>query len=174
MVKVATGFWVLHRPVGPYTGIWPIGLIKRLKRKIGWSDKVLEVCSGTSKEGITIDLNLNMKPDICADAHHLPFRDGVFDRVLFDPPYNDDYVQHYSDIAKPQVRSYPSFKLYKALEECTRVCSFGGCVILLHWLIAKKPLYTVRSLTVGITTGPNKRIRCLQVFKKVQHQLSLK
>lgn len=161
----------MHRANGPYVGILPPGLLKRVWKHIPYSSNVLHVCAGTIKEGICIDLNSEFNPTIVADAHHLPFMDNTFDNVVMDPPYNDDYVQHYSDIAQTQARTYPDFILGRALKECSRVCRIGGNIILFHWLIAIRPPYTTRVLMAAVTMGPSKRIRCLQVFKKVQQTL---
>lgn len=39
------------------------------------------------KDLVCIDIRLKVNPDIVADAKHLPFRDGVFQSVFFDPPH---------------------------------------------------------------------------------------
>jgi len=165
---VYTGFWACSRPHGKYTGIWPIGLIERVYELIGKPNTILEPFSGTSKLGVSIDWNSNVHPDILADAQNLPIRDECFDAVFLDPPYTENYVQHYSDLDQRLKRTKPKFGFYKAFTEAGRVCKSGGHVVLLHTLIPKninKESFG-RVATIGISSGPNKRIRCLTIFRK--------
>jgi hypothetical protein len=165
---IYTGVWECSRPHGKYTGIWPIGLIDRVFQLIGEPGSILEPFAGTSKLGVSIDWNRNVNPHIVADAQHLPIRAESFDCILLDPPYSESYVQHYSDLDQRIKRTKPKFSVYKAIEEACRVVRHGGHVVLLHTLIPKhfgrKDFR--RIATIGISTGPNKRIRCLSIFRK--------
>ena len=166
---IYTGFWACSRPHGKYTGIWPIGLIERVFELIGKPETILEPFAGTSKLGVSIDLNCNVHPNIVADAQKLPIKDESFDCVLLDPPYSDIYVQHYSDLDQRIRRTKPKFGFYKAFTEAGRVVKKGGFVVLLHTLIPKnlgRDRFR-RVATIGISSGPNKRIRCLSIFKRL-------
>jgi hypothetical protein len=76
-------------------------------KQLLWNDKVhaaidrmikgrnLHVCCGYSRagcdgkrQGVRVDLNPEVKPDVIADAAKLPFADESFDTVFCDPPYN--------------------------------------------------------------------------------------
>jgi len=165
---VYTGFWACERPRGPYVGIWPFGLIERVFQLCGKPETILEPFGGTSKLGISIDINPKVKPHIRADAQHLPIRSNRFDMVLMDPPYEDKAVRHYSDIWQPETRKKLRFSFYKAFKEAARCVKPGGFLVLLHFLIPINPGRGdfKRVATIGISTGPNKRIRCLSIFRK--------
>lgn len=123
---VYTGFWACSRPHGKYTGIWPFGLIERIFTLLGKPKTILEPFGGTSKLGVSIDWNRHVKPHIIADAQHLPIKDNCIQMVLTDPPYDENYVQHYSDLDQRIARSKPSFSFYKAMLEAARVTEPGG------------------------------------------------
>ncbi|MEM2108144.1 MAG: hypothetical protein QXL10_02530 [Candidatus Bathyarchaeia archaeon] len=166
---VYTGFWACSRPRGQYTGIWPYGLLQRVFRLIGQSDSILEPFGGTSKLGVSVDLNPHVRPHIIADAQFLPIRDESFGLVLVDPPYNQLYVEHYSSLHQNVPRTKPKLSVYRALREAVRVCRKGGYIVLLHFLIPVNvnPNCLRRVATIGVGTGPNKRIRCLTIFQKL-------
>jgi len=123
---VYTGFWACMRPHGSYVGLWPGGLLKRIWALIGKPKTILQPFAGKSKVGIGCDWNRNVKPDIITDAQNLPFKDNCFDCVLMDPPYDDNYVAHYSDLDQRLVRTKPSFSFYKSMDEGARVTKHGG------------------------------------------------
>jgi len=165
---VYTGFWACSRPHGKYVGIWPIGLTERIFTLIGKPKLILEPFAGTSRLGIAIDWNREVKPHIVADAQKLPVRDNCIDMVLMDPPYDTTMILRYSDLDQRIKRAKPRFSFYKAMEEGARVVKPGGYLVVLHTLIPKHPgrLNFRRIATIGISTGPNKRIRALSIFRK--------
>lgn len=55
---------------------------------------------------------------------------------------------------------------YSFVEEMVRVTKPGGYICILHQLVYKTPKGTSRYATIPITTGPNMRIRVLNIFKK--------
>ena len=123
---VYTGFWACMRPRGPYTGLWPGGLLERIWQLIGNQKEILQPFAGLSKIGVGCDWNRNVKPHIVADAQHLPIRDNCFECVLMDPPYSDLYVQHYSLLDQRIKATKPKFSFYKAMNEAARVTKPGG------------------------------------------------
>jgi len=165
---VYTGYWACERPRGPYVGLWPPGLIERIFQITGQPDLILEPFAGLSKLGVSVDINPKVRPDIRADAQKLPIRDDIFDMVLMDPPYEPQAVRHYSDLWQTEPRTRPQFRFYHAWKEGARVTRPGGYLVLLHFIIPKHPGRRKfrRVATIGISTGPNKRIRCLSIFRK--------
>lgn len=60
---------------------------------------------------LRMDRSPAAKPDILADARHLPFKDGVFDRVYCDPPHR--LGRHFGvDKADENVRDYDRFQFW--------------------------------------------------------------
>lgn len=157
-----TGFWACQRPTGKYTGLWPPTLIDRIFDFCGKPDLILEPFGGKSKLGITTDINLDVRPTVLADAQYLPFRDATFDMVLMDPPYEDKFVEYYGKLAGRKVK----FSIYKAIAESCRVIKPLGWLIILHFLIPVRPKAFNRIATIGVSSGPNKRIRALSIFRK--------
>jgi len=49
----------------------------------------LHLCCGLTKFSfaVNVDLDPQARADILADMFHLPFKDGVFDTIICDPPY---------------------------------------------------------------------------------------
>lgn len=124
---VYTGFWACMRPRGPYTGLWPGGLLERIWILLGGKPKrIFQPFKGLSKIGIGTDWNRNVKPDIVADAQHLPIKSDSFDCVLMDPPYSETYVQHYSSLDQRIKQTKPKYSFYKALKEGARITAPGG------------------------------------------------
>ena len=165
---VYTGFWACMRPRGPYTGLWPEGLLERVWQLIGRPKTIFQSFAGLSKVGVGCDWNRNVRPDIVADSQHLPVKPNSFDCVLMDPPYSETYVQHYSRLDQRIKATKPPFSFYKAMAEAARVVKPGGHLIILHTLI---PLHPNRQdfrrvAVIGVSTGPNKRIRCLSIFQR--------
>lgn len=156
------GLWACRRPSGKYVGITPGGLIERIFELCGKPQLMLEPFGGTSHISITTDINRSVKPTILADAHNLPFKDKVFDLVFLDPPYE---IKWYKSKYFPEMKKV---KIYRVLSEAARTVKEGGYIALLHFLVPKhidRDSFA-RFATIGITTGPNKRIRCLTIFRR--------
>jgi ubiquinone/menaquinone biosynthesis C-methylase UbiE len=71
-------------------------------------------CKETRFADINLDIDSSVNPDIVADARHLPFRDCVFQQVLF-----TDVIEH-----------LPDGDEIKALQEIYRVLCNGGELVL--------------------------------------------
>ncbi len=86
-------------------------------RKHATDDKIVDIGSGNSSyhrffpNRISVDMDPNRKPDIIADAHNLPFKDGEVDFIL-----STDVFEHLKDPVK-------------ATSEMKRVLKKGGKVI---------------------------------------------
>ncbi len=120
--------WGLGVPNNGYPGAFPKGLIKRIKRK-WWGKKRLWLFSGSFKDpdGVHVDINPDVKPDVVADCEYLPFKDEQFDFIMLDPPYSEQEAK--------RLYNLPYCNMLKVLNEAARVCKSGGYVILLHRLV---------------------------------------
>ena len=80
--------------------------------------RVLDIGSGGSSYGrffpnrLSVDIDPDRKPDVVADAHHLPFKDGEFEVVL-----STEMLEHVKDP-------------FQVERELRRVCAPGGTLIL--------------------------------------------
>lgn len=139
--KVFTDLWATPRP---RTHGWGCGeLIKQLEAKFGSFDVFFGKTDGIPEGRYSIDSNSEVNPTLVADWRNLPFEDGHFHFGFWDPPYD---------------------KLYRVeLKEIARVCKR---LALLHEFV--QPLIDgwVRVAVIAITMGPNRRLRCLQVWQK--------
>ena len=74
---------------------------------------------------------LTVQPDIVADFRAMPFRDGVFDLVVFDPPHftrngqTGWMAKKYGTLNRDTWRE----DLRRGFAECFRVCRMGGTVV---------------------------------------------
>lgn len=120
--------WGLGIPTNGYPGAFPRGLINRIKKR-WWKENRVWLFSGSFKdsEGITIDINADVKPDIITNCEQLPLKDESFDFVMLDPPYSEEEAM--------RLYNLPYINLLKALNEAARICASGGYVLLLHRMI---------------------------------------
>ena len=97
----------------------------------------------------TIDINPENNPKIVADWNSLPFRDGHYGFSFWDPPYDKRYDKGLREIARVTRRR----------------------LAILHQLIyPQKGLLDEwqKFAIIAVTTGPNMRIRALQIYDKIQ------
>ena len=159
--------WVLGPASSHYQGSFPKGLIPRIKKR-WWGQKRLWLFSGSfkDKEGVTVDINPDVHPDVVTDAQNLPFEDDSFDFVMADPPYSEEEAQKLYNLP------YPS--IVKVLNEMARVTCTEGYMILLHRLFpARHPAFNehVRRMHLEAIVGVAiiaaiSNIRALTVWKK--------
>ena len=83
-----------------------------------------------------------------ADWNDLPFTDNQCEYAFSDPPYDKRYDS--------------------GLRGIQRVTS-KRLVILHHLVYPQKPILKdwKKIVIIGVTTGPNMRIRCLQIYEKL-------
>lgn len=96
---------------------------------------------------------LDVSPDVVADFRQMPFEDGSFSLVLFDPPH----LHHLGDsawLAKKYGKLLPTWEddIRRGFEECMRVLKPNG-VLIFKWneeqiptskiisVIGKQPLF---------------------------------
>lgn len=147
--------------VFPEGGGYPLGFLEMAYAVLGADpDKVLHLCSGSMRRGVTVDIRPEVGPDIVADCRAVPLPDESFDWIMADPPYAEDYARNLYGTEK----NYP--KPGQILKEAARLLRPGGRVGLLHFIVplVRKPLRLVE--VRGITTGAGYAIRAWSVFEK--------
>jgi SAM-dependent methyltransferase len=133
-----------------------------------WPDvpesRVLHVCAGSVQHGIRVDLSPKFRPSVLANAEQLPFRDGSFDLVLYDPPYDQKNAEIYGVAPKPP-------KWPHTMREMIRVLSPTGHFGVLHWYY---PSYSRRKMgiklvgLIGVCPGFCSAMRAFSIFEKQQ------
>jgi len=91
----------------------------------GWRALWFEV-----DDAVLVDRRLECAPHVVADWKHLPFRDGSFDLVLFDPPHkgfpSGFMAESYGVCTLEQVL----FDMLHGAREARRVTRAGGLMVL--------------------------------------------
>lgn len=127
--------------------------------------RVLHMCAGGVRSGVTTDIRIEVKPMVVADCRALPFRDGSFDWVMADPPYAESYAE----------QLYGTGSVYPRpghiLREAARVLRPGGRVGLLHYIVPRARHGLRRVGTWGVFVGPDMAIRAWSVYEKAQPRL---
>jgi len=151
--------WVLPRPAkSKYKGAFPLHFEKRLLRLYGNPNLILHPFGGMAEFGIRADLKIEVRPDVLADAHRLPFLSDTFDFVLVDPPYSDEEAQDLYGTAKLRPLTY--------IREASRVCKPLGFVALYHKLMLPRPPQTAYHRRIFIGTRVWHTARICTIFVK--------
>ena len=125
-------------------------------------EKVLHLCSGSMKSGITVDIRKECNPKILSDCRNVPLPDSSVKWIMADPPYSESYAENLYGTGK----QYP--KPGEILKEASRLLIPGGRVGILHFIVpmTRRPM---KMLGVwGITTGAGYSIRAWSVFEKLE------
>jgi hypothetical protein len=159
--------WACSRPMGQYKGIYPGRFIERLNEIIPMDGRlILHQFGGTTKQDCfnhTVDINPEVSPTYLTDARDLGvIPDNTYDIVIADPPYDSQNV-NYSE----KLYGSEQVKPYSFVKEGVRVLKPEGYYCILHQLVYKKPDGVERVGVIAITTGPNMRIRVLNIFRKL-------
>ena len=155
--------WACGRPMAKYRGVYPEGFLLRLDRIMGLQGKkVLTLFCGSSGYGDTVDIKREVRPRIVADCRKgLPVRTNVYDVVLADPPYDSQNINYPERLYREA-----SVNPYSFVDEAIRVCKEGGFICILHQLVYRTLEGTTRCAVIPITTGPNQRVRVLNILRK--------
>ena len=149
-------------------GLYPKGFVAWAARILrAQPDRILHVCSGRLPPGTgaaRVDLRKEVLPDVVANGGALPFRTGVFDAVMIDPPYSVEYAKDLYGTEYPR----PSH----LLREASRVTRSCGRVGILHFLVPMPPPGCRVELVRGVTQGCGYRIRAFTVFERDQDGFS--
>lgn len=136
--------WACPRQMTSHWGCPSI--LERIIKNFGKPD----VCFGKTDglpEGVdTVDIDPNVNPTIVADWKHIPVKDGKWKYGFWDPPYDKRYEPELKEILR----------------------TLSNRIIILHQI-----MYPGTSLEgwkkfaiIGISTGPNMRMRALQVYDR--------
>jgi len=165
--------WVLPRPPkNKYPGGFPLHFEKKLLRELGMdgSECILQPFGGGALYGIRVDLKteiitstgmvISVCPDVVADAHRLPFADNMFDLVLLDPPYDDEYSERLYGTG------YIKLNFGKYTAEAVRVVKPGGYVVVYHWKTTPSlsGARLVKRIFLSVRTWH--ALRCVHVHQK--------
>jgi len=109
--------------------------------------------------GIKVDLKRKVKPDVIADAHHLPFQDEIFDTVICDPAYDD--------IRNKEMYNIETLLKYKTwVNEAERVLKPNGFIVLYHERWLPKPKSCSYWMRILLLVSQHHRPRVVGIFQK--------
>ena len=153
--------WHLPRPnPTKYKGSVPLHFETKFLKFTGIDEKgLLNMFSGGSKMGHTVDINSKVKPKTVADCHNLPFDDESFDNVFLDPPYSDEESK--------ELYGTGSLKPTKYLSEAVRVCRKDGIIANYHIYWTPVPEGCTYLGIIAIITRVYHKPRLCTLFKKV-------
>jgi hypothetical protein len=189
--------WATGRPMGPYSGKYPMGFLSRVDElmtgSIPENPRVLHLFSGAvpkRENEDSMDIQAEMNPTYVHDAREtFPIADNTYDMVIADPPYDQIMeTKNSKGVVTKTVTIVYGEGMWKTdfigpyawVAEACRILKPGGYLLVLHHLVYKTPTETSirncpntrRAVTVSVTTGPNMRVRALCVFEKLPEDWS--
>lgn len=153
--------WHLPRPSkSKYKGSVPLHFETKWLKFTGIEDNkdLLQMFSGGSKMGYTVDIKPENNPDKVADCHKLPFPDNHFSNVFLDPPYSDDESKELYGTGK--------LKPTQFINEAVRVCKPGGLISVYHVYWTPRPKNTQYRGIISIITRVYHKPRICTIFQK--------
>ena len=145
-----------------YYGSYPPNYLKRILSLFPDAENILHLFSGslTEVEGEKFDINPELSPDICGDAHNLSkIVSKKYDLILADPPYSEEDAKHYGT---------PMINRNKVIKECSKITEEGGFIL---WLDQVLPMYRKtelhRCISIAIERSTNHRFRIVTGFMKL-------
>lgn len=183
--KMLSGIWACGRAMGPYKGRFPNGFVERFETMVycfGLIDNynpnttmTLFPFGGsvaTRDNFHTIDIKSELSPTFCGDITDQSFidkiEDNFYDIMLIDPPYDTENVNYSESLWKTKKVTPYSFVGNKYGSNIVPKVRIGGIIGILHQLVYKCLPGCKRIGVIGITTGPNMRIRVLNLFRRVK------
>lgn len=159
--------WVLPRPhPSHYKGSMPLHcedwLIELAMDLLGKNTiEILNLFCGMNRHGIRVDINPEVKPDICYDSHYISEKiEHEFDFILADPPYSNEESKELYGTGKINYKRWTS--------EATKLLKNGGLLAVYHKYMMPNPnplIYTVEK-RVFIGTRVNHLPRVCVFFRK--------
>ena len=127
------------------------------------AENILHLFSGSLKDdvpGDRLDVNPDLDPDICVDAHNLSEAvEKKYELILADPPYSNEDAERYGT---------SMVNRNKIVKECSKVLAKGGNLI---WLDQVLPMFRKDDLkmwlTIGLVRSTNHRFRVVTGFEKL-------
>lgn len=135
--------WMLPRPkpdcykggMPLYCEDWLLSLARDILGTEVHQNRILNVFCGMNKQGIRVDLNPEVNPDVLCDIHelseHLPAAE--YDVILADPPYSDEETD------KLYGKHLPRLNYSKWTKECDKFLRCGGLFIVYHKFMVPNP-----------------------------------
>lgn len=162
--------WVLPRPrKTKYKGGFPLHFEKKLMEELNIDPnrhKILHPFGGHAEYGVRVDINPEVKPDVVADAHKLPFGKGSFDLVVLDPPYSDKYSKELYNTGKLYFGRYTA--------EAVRVCKSRGYIVMYHYLATPRLEGTQLVKRIFLETRTWHKLRCVHIYQKCKELQKMK
>lgn len=159
---IKTLAWVLPRPrKSKYKGGFPLHFEKKLLRELNIDlekNRILHPFGGHAEYGLRLDIVPEIEPDIIGDAHDLPFKNGVFDVAILDPPYSDEYSKVLYKTGKLSFGRYT--------KEAVRVVKLGGYIVVYHYLATPRLENTELAMRIFLETRIWHKLRCVHIYKK--------
>ena len=164
--------WFLPRPkpdhykggMPLYCEDWLVALAKDILKTN--SIRLLNLFCGMNKQGLRIDINSEVKPDILCDAHSFSKEikkwkvNWKFDVILADPPYSNEESKELYGTGKLNYNTWT--------KECDKVLAPGGLLMVYHKYVMPNPdpekYEVVKRVFVGNRTMHLPRV-CI-IFKK--------
>lgn len=150
-------WWLPRPPLSRYPGGWPRHFESKLVKLLGYPQSVLHPFGGKAEVGTRVDVNPDLRPDVVADAHELPFDDNSFEAVICDPPYSNDESREIYGTGPLRTAAW--------MREAVRVSS--RYVVTYHVRMLPRPRGTrlVRVVVVLLRPGHSARICQIHVKK---------
>ena len=186
---IINGMWACARGMGPYKGRFPGGYIERFETLMYVFGLVKDFNPETTmmlfpfggsvikRSNIhTIDMKEEVNPtflgSVVSPAFIATIPDNHYDIVHIDPPYDAGNIRYSGRLYNtPPVKPYDFVSKYAGRIGRTNMAEkakIGGVVAILHQLVYKKIPLCERIGVIPITTGPNMRVRALNLFVRVE------
>jgi len=153
--------WHLPRPNPThYKGSVPLHFEHKFLQFTGINNdqRLLNMFSGGSKMGYTVDIKPEVKPNFIADCHFLPFENNEFDNVFLDPPYSDEESESLYGTGPLSPSKY--------IKEAVRVCKPNGLIACYHIYWTPRPEGCKYLGIIVIITRVYHKPRVCTIFKK--------
>jgi hypothetical protein len=158
------GLWIIgnsYKKGTGYYGAYPHKLKERVLSLFPDCSQIIHLFSGEINDGLTFDINPELKPDICDDIKNIANHSAIIkeiDLVMADPPYDK------SDFDKYNCQPFNKIQVIRDLGTIMRPGSF------LTWLDTRVPIYSKKTWNllgyIAIIVSTNHRIRCLSLYQK--------
>ena len=162
--------WVLPRPSkSKYIGSFPLHFETKLLRELDINRQakytILHPFGGKAEFGTRVDIKSEVNPDVIADAHNLPFKNDIFNIVILDPPYNEEYSRRLYGTQKIKL------KWTKYITEAVRVLKEKGYLVMYHCLATPRIKDTILTKRIFLETRVWHKLRCVHIYQKELNEI---